>query len=119
MRSKNYKGRCTKKSLSKCKDIVKTYDKVQEVTAAMINADKHIITFQCNVPLDGIDDEYTTDFLCKKDDGEYCVRECTFRSRLLLPQTVKRLDVSRNYWLRRGITDWAIVVEKENDDEGQ
>ena len=57
-----------------------------------------------------------TDFLCTKKDGELMVRECVFRSKLSLPRTCKLLDISREYWCKRGVTDWAIVVEKEEND---
>ena len=29
---------------------------------------------------------------------------------LLKPMTAKLLDISRNYWLSKGITDWGIVL---------
>jgi hypothetical protein len=48
------------------------------------------------------------------------VRECVFRKKLSLPRTCKLLDLSREYWRRRGIEDWGIVVEaekKENEEE--
>ena len=57
---------------------------------------------------------YTTDFLCTKADGDLCVRECVFRKKLCLPRTAKLPDNSRDYWLRRGINDWAIVTERKN-----
>ena len=62
--------------------------------------------------------EFTTDFLCTKTNGDLMVRECVFRKKLSLPRTCKLLDASRKYWARRGITDWAIVVEEgESADE--
>jgi len=42
------------------------------------------------------------------------VRECVYRKKLSLPRTAQQLDASRNYWLRHGITDWAIVIETED-----
>ena len=32
------------------------------------------------------------------------------------PKTVKLLDVSLDYWRKRGIEDWGIVVDKEVPD---
>lgn len=114
MRSKNYKGRCIKQSLSKCDEIVSTYDYIQKAFAEQLEADEEIESFKVNVLLKGVeDDTFTTDFLCQKVDGDYCVRECVFRSRLILPRMVKLLDVSRAFWLRNGISDWAIVVDAE------
>lgn len=119
MRPKNYKGvRCIKQQLSKCSTTVKTYDKIQTALADLLEHDTAIESFSCNVLLEGLPEgEYTTDFLCKKTDGDYCVRECVFRSKLSLPRTCKLLDISRQYWLKRGIHDWAIVVEMEADHE--
>ena len=41
------------------------------------------------------------------------VRECVERRFLKKPMTVKLLDTSREYWTRRGITDWGIVTDEE------
>ena len=115
MIQKNFKGgRCTKRKLKKCEEIVKTYDKIQTAYADVLDRDPNVKSIRCNVPLD--DEDYMTDFLCTKQDGDLMVRECVFRSKLSLPRTCKLLDISREYWLKRGVTDWAIVVEKENDD---
>jgi len=115
MRQKNFKGgRCTKRKLKKCEEIAKTYDKIQTAYADVLDRDPNVKSIRCNVPLD--DEDYMTDFLCTKQDGDLMVRECVFRSKLSLPRTCKLLDISREYWLKRGVTDWAIVVEKENDD---
>ena len=72
----------------------------------------NVKNIRCNVHLD--DEDYMTDFLCTKQDGDLMVRECVFRSKLSLPRTCKLLDISREYWLKRGVTDWAIVIEKED-----
>jgi hypothetical protein len=61
--------------------------------------------------LDG--EEYTTDFVCVKTDQELMVRECISRRLLTKPMTVKLLDQSREYWLRRGVSDWGIVIDEE------
>ena len=58
--------------------------------------------------------DYMTDFLCTKQDGDLMVRECVFKSKLSLPRTCKLLDISREYWSKRGVTDWAIVIDKED-----
>ena len=61
---------------------------------------------------------YTSDFVCKKNDGEYMVRECVERRKLSWPTTVKLLDASREYWTRRGVGDWGIVVDEgDGNDE--
>jgi len=117
MRLRKIKDRCTKKSVSKCDEVVKTYDKVQLAYLDILEKGDDIVSFECNVPLKGLSEgDFTSDFLCKKINGDYCVRECTYRSKLSLPRTAKLLDASRNYWMRRGITDWAVVIEKEGCD---
>ena len=115
MRPKNFKGsRCTKKKLKKCEEIARTYDKIQTAYAEILDRDKNIANIRCNVPLEDFPEgEFTTDFLCTKANGDLMVRECVFRKKLSLPRTCKLLDAGRNYWARRGITDFAIVIEKE------
>lgn len=115
MRPENFKGsRCTKKKLKKCEEIARTYDKIQTAYAEILDRDKNIATIRCNVPLEDFPEgEFTTDFLCTKVNGDLMVRECVFRKKLSLPRTCKLLDASRNFWARRGITDFAIVIEKE------
>ena len=116
MISKDYKGRCTKKKLSKCKDVARLYDKIQITYADVLEADKAMKEIMCNVPLDNLPEgEYTSDFVCVKSDGDYMVRECVWKKKLTLPRTVKLLDASRSYWAKRGVTDWGIVIEKEAD----
>ena len=114
MRTKNYKGRTTKKKLSKCSDVARLYDELQIAYSDILENDSAIKSFRVNVPLDGEECcDYTTDFLCEKTDGDYCVRECVFRKNMTLPRTIKLLQLSQTYWLKHGIADWGIVVEKE------
>ena len=39
MRKKNYKGRCEKRMLSKCRDICRTYDPIQTIYAEILERD--------------------------------------------------------------------------------
>ena len=116
MRKRNFKGRCEKRKLSKCVDVCRTYDKIQYVFADILNNSDEVVSFQVNVPLDGMDGSiagcYTSDFVCTKKDNDLMVRECVERRHLTKPLTVKLLQASRDFWLRRGISDWGIVVEK-------
>ena len=111
MRKKDYKGRCEKRSISKCRDVCRTFDPIQYAYADMLQDNTEIVEIRCNVPLDGL--EYTTDFVCVKTNGELLVRECVNRNFLTKPLTVKLLDESRLYWLRRGVTDWGVVINEE------
>ena len=63
MRKLHYKGRCVKRSLSKCKDICRTYDKIQTAFADWLQENDDIISFQCNVKIENSsEDQYTSDF---------------------------------------------------------
>ena len=114
MRKKNFKGRCEKRTISKCEDVCRTFDSIQYAYADVLQASENIKEIRCNVPLDGLPDgEYTSDFVCTKTNGDLLVRECVERRFLTKPMTVKLLDASRLYWLRRGVRDWGLVVNEE------
>ena len=53
MRKVNFKGRCEKRVLSKCKSVFKSYDPIQNVFADKLEANIDIAEIQCNVPLCG------------------------------------------------------------------
>lgn len=104
MIKKNFKGRCRKWKLEKCKDVMRAYSDIQAAYAERLEKGDEVKEFQCNVLLDGLEEgEYTSDFLCVKADGDFMVRECVERKFLMKPRTVKLLDASRNYWLRHDI----------------
>lgn len=114
MIKKTYKGRCERRTFKKSNAVCRLYNKIQVAYADQLEANAEIIEFRCNVPLEGEEaEEYTTDFLCKKADGTYRVRECVWRKQLLWPSVVKLLDISRAYWSKRGVEDWGIVIDKE------
>ena len=114
MRKKNYKGRCEKRALSKCKEICRTYDDIQFAYADMLQQNDSITEIRCNVLLDGLElGQYTTDFVSVKADNYLMVRECVSRKFLTKPLTVKLLDISRDYWSKHGVTDWGIVTNDE------
>ena len=116
MRSRNYKGRCTKLSLSKCEEVCKTYDRVQTKEAEKLQNTPDVKAFQCNVYLEGLDiGDFTSDFVAIKTDGELMVRECVLRKNLTRPRTLKLLDASRDYWKRRGVIDWKVVIDAEKE----
>ena len=116
MRKKGYKGRCIKKALPKCKEVCRTYDEIQTAYADILQKDNSIVEIKCNVYLEGLTEgDYTSDFLCVKSDGDFMIRECVFRKFLMKPLTVKLLDISRDYWLKHGVSDWGIVIDKMED----
>lgn len=116
MRPLNNKVRCVKRSLSKCEEPVRTFDKVQTAYADVLERDADTHSYQCNVHLvDFGEKEMTTDFVCVKQNGEIAVRECLYRKQLLLPRMCKLLDESRAYWKRMGVYSWAIVIEEVDE----
>lgn len=113
MRNKNYKGRCEKRKLGKRETICKTYDAIQYVYADVLEQDDKVVSIRCNVVLEGLEiGGYMSDFACEKSDGEIMVRECVYQKLLTKPLTMKLLDASRTYWLRRGVKDWGIVIDE-------
>ena len=102
MRKKNYKGRCEKKSVPKCNEIFKAYDAIQNAYVDVLSSRNDIVEIRCNVPLEDMD--YTSDFLCIKTSGEMLITK---------PMTIKLLEESRQYWLRRGVTDWGLIINEE------
>ena len=121
MRRKGYRGvGCVKRSFGKCKDVCRTYDKIQTAFAEELQNDESVVSFECNVLMEnGKENQYTTDFVAVKNDQTRMVRECVWRKNLSRPMTVKLLDLSRNYWLAKNVEDWGIVIEKEDPDEGK
>ena len=101
MKKKNFKGRCEKRSLGKCKEVCRTYSPIQYAYADLLETDESVAEFRCNVMLDGL------------KIGELMVRECVYRKQISKPMTVKLLDVSREYWQRRGVADWGLIIDAE------
>ena len=90
------------------------FGRIMSDLGTFLGKEDSIIEFQCNVMLSGLEaGEYSSDFVCEKQNGDLMVRECVERRFLKKPMTVKLLDASREYWTRRGITDWGIVTDEE------
>ena len=114
MRKKNYKGRCEKRKLPKCNEVCKTYDAIQYAYADILASCEEVKEIRVNVLLDDLEDgDYTSDFVCVRESNEIMVRECVMRNHLTKPMTVNLLDFSRDYWSRRGVIDWGIVINEE------
>ena len=114
MRQKNMKSRCEKRAFEKCKQVCKTYDAVQTAYAEKLQNNPDVVSFRCNVWLEGLEaGEYTSDFVAVKQDGNLMVRECVWRKNIQRPRTLKLLDASRDYWRARGVEDWGIVIDAE------
>lgn len=126
MRRKIQKVRCTKIKLDKCKEVCRLYDKVQESFARLLSTDETIVEFATNVPLDfskmdlSVDlaapkEAHTTDFLIRWKDGTQAVREAVLRATLHRPSVIEKLQISKEYWNQKGVSDWGIVIEKETE----
>lgn len=114
MIKKNYKGRCIKKSVEKSKEVCKIYNDIQLAYLNILQSKDDVTDIQCSVPLSGdTTEEYCTDFLCTKSNGDLMVRECVFRKLLTKPMTIKLLDMSKAYWLCHGVEDWGLVIDEE------
>lgn len=120
MKKKSYRGtRCEKRTMSKCADgVARTYNAIESKYAERLQENPDVKEFRCQVLLEGLEmGEYCSDFVAIKVDGDLMVRECVFRKHLTKPMTAKLLDESRNYWRRRGVTDWGIVVDKKKEED--
>ena len=118
MKKKSYRGtRCEKRTMSKCADrVARTYNAIESKYAERLQENPNVKEFRCQVLLEGLEvGEYCSDFVAIKVDGDLMVRECVFRKHFTKPMTAKLLDESRNYWRRRGVTDWGIVVDKKKE----
>jgi hypothetical protein len=115
MRNKSSNVQVTKKRLSKCEEVFRSYSDIQLQYANLLESDDSILEFKCNVVLDDfeLDGTYTTDFLITKTSGEILIRECIMRDKISKPMNIKLLDASHRYWTNRGIIDWGIVTNEE------
>lgn len=114
MMRKDPKCKCEKRSVTKAASVCRLYSRLQSAYLDLLQKTDSIETIQCNVPLDGLSvGAYTSDFLCKCKDGSFLVRECVERKFLAKPMTIALLDASREFWNKRGITNWGIVTNQE------
>lgn len=111
MKKKNFKGRVEKRFVTKCEEVCRTYSPIQSAYVDVIENERDdIVTFQCNVPwFDEQEVEYTTDFVCKKQDGSLLVLECIERKLLGRPHTIKLLQSSYTHWSK--YAEWGLVVD--------
>lgn len=116
MQLKNIKTRVTKQKLTKC-SMCRTYNDIAFRFAMLLENDTSVSEFSCNIELTGLNvgdgRNYTSDFLITYMDGRMAVRECINRDAILRAKNIKLLDASKEYWEKRGITDWGLVINKE------
>lgn len=113
MKKMPFKKRCEKRKLPKFIGLCETYDSISRVYADKLIEMPDIANIRCNVPLEGLDEKYASDFVCTKVNGELMVRECLLRAHVTRPAVAKLLEESREYWRRHGVGDWGIVIDGE------
>lgn len=59
---------------------------------------------------DYLNQDWTSDFYFKYQDGTFGVRELVRSSDLGKRAEVEKLELSRRYWSLLGVTDWKVVV---------
>jgi hypothetical protein len=113
MRNKKTHSTTVKKRLDKCKNIFRAYSEIQLRYGESLDIRSDIVEIKANYELKDfqLGDNYSTDFLCIKDNGELMVRECVLKKNLMKPGTIKILDCSLNYWRSKGVKDWGVVLD--------
>ena len=65
----------------KCEGVCRTYDSIQYAFADLLNEAEDILSFQCNVLLEGLaEGEFTSDFVITKQDGGLMIRDVSTES---------------------------------------
>ena len=54
MKKFDYKGRCIKRQLSKCKEVCRSYSEMQDDYARFLEIDDNVKEFICNVKLEDL-----------------------------------------------------------------
>lgn len=115
MRNSKSHTKTLKTKLKKSKNIFFAFNNVQFQYGKQLDLNEDVVEIKSNVKLIGcsLGDNFTSDFVCTKKNGELMVRECVIKDKLLKPLTLKMLDSSRNFWLSNNVTDWGIVIGNE------
>ncbi len=117
MRNKSTAARLIKRKSEKCiSGVVRSYSKLQDKFAQMLDEDESVLEYRVNVDIGKIphfDYLYTTDFVVKKIDGSLHAYEVVQRKHLSKPLTAELLDFSRNFWTARGISFGLVTDAKK------
>ena len=113
MRNKNTHSLTIKGKLNKKKGVFVAFNQLQFKYGQLLDKDDEIVEIQANYSLKdfSLGNNYTSDFVCKKTNGELKIRECIYRKNIMKPSVIKLLDEGRNYWSSRGVDDWGIVID--------
>lgn len=117
MRNTHTRCKTYTRSLKKCKKRFIAYNDTQWKYSYALEEDESIVDIIPNIKLLGLElgDNYTSDFLCSKKDKSLLVIECVDIRYILKPLTCKMLDASREYWLKKGVTDFRLVIGIHNE----
>ena len=112
MRNTHTKCKTMTRTLNKCDKRFIAYNDVQWKYADVLEQNEEIVEIMCNVKLKGLEigENYTSDFVCVKDNKELVVIETCYKKNLLKPLTCKMLDASREYWIKQGVKEFILVV---------
>ena len=77
MKNQNSKSKVTKRKLSKCKEVCRTYNDIQYAYCDYLQTDDSVVEFRCNVILNDfyIEGKYSTDFVCTKEKAQLFQRD--------------------------------------------
>ena len=106
-------------SFAHVKTVYTDYENGKLLSDKLTEIDDDIAEIKCNVKLLGFElgDNYSTDFVCSKKNGELLIVETVLKKHLLKPMNCRLLDGSRRYWMGRGATDFRLAVGDKNDEK--
>ena len=100
MRNTNSKVRCEKRQMSKCNEVVRTYNDLQFAFANILENDTTVKEFICNYPLSDFpltDGKYTSDFYCTTIEGDIVV------------YAIKWLNLGKQLSEQKVVLLWMVV----------
>ena len=94
MRNKNTHSLTIKGKLNKKKGVFVAFNQLQFKYGQLLDKDDEIVEIQANYSLKDFSfgNNYTSDFVCKKSNGELKIRECIYRKNIMKPSVIKLLD---------------------------
>jgi len=117
MRNINTRNRTYSRKLEKCSKRFVAYNIIQYKFADVLEKDENISEIKANVRLKDfiLGDNYTSDFLVIKKDGNFAVYETMFKNNLLKPKNLEILSESRKYWQGKGVEDFTLVLGTKDE----
>lgn len=112
MKSKNSNVTTIKSHINKCEnDVCITNSVIQTKGTEFLASLGEIVSFKTNVPFIAADGkEYTSDILAVTIDGSPVIAECIALKLLANAKYLQKLELSYEYWIGHGVTDWRILA---------